>query len=85
MPTIVTLDSLAPKFIEITDGGNKIKINPSKTEKLGIYWFTVIRKGNVGAEGYINESLFRLTLIPRKIEEISKWVPPTVLAKKQAP
>jgi hypothetical protein len=76
---------LAPKFIEVTHGGNKISITPSKTERLGIYWFSVFRKGNVGAEGYVDESIFRLTLIPAAKEKVARWVPPTVLAKKKAP
>jgi len=82
LPTIVTLATGAPKWVELKDKGTTIKLAPSLSEEIKTYEFTVIRTGAVGAEGYFNRTTFKVTLIPKKKEEIAGWTPPPVVEKK---
>jgi len=58
LPTKVTLATGAPSFVQLKNKGNQIKIAPSLGEEIKSYWFTVIRTGVVGAEGYENRTTF---------------------------
>jgi hypothetical protein len=63
LPTLVSLDDKAPKFIKVSPSGAKIVIEPKEWDKPGDYLFTVLRQGDVGAEGFIDRTYFKMTIL----------------------
>jgi hypothetical protein len=59
-------------------------VAPQVWDKPGDYWFTVFRKGDVGAEGFVERTYFRLTVLEPTAVKKPVWIPPFIPKKKIA-